>query len=457
MRQKLQVTQKLKQELRLSPELRQSIEMLRFNLDELGMFLEEIAMENPIMDLEKADDSKSIEEGLEKSEDRRELLELVESFDTFSPSGPTASREEEEFSFLDYSSDDSTLKEDLLFQLSGLELDDEMEAICREVIDHVNSRGYFEGDLDKICQRTGASLEQAEEALKIVQSFEPLGIGARTLAECLCNQLDCDRCIELVENHLEDIAANRMNKIAKDMGLGLPEVLELVDKVRSLNPKPGSSYSVNQPVKYIVPEASIEEEDGELKVVMHDEYVPQVRISPSYKTMIKTGDEETLKYLKEKLESLKWIQSSIAQRESTIKRILDEVVKYQEDFFRKGDKYLKAMSQKEMSEILEVHESTISRASSGKYVNTPQGIKEIGFFFSLEAASAGGEDGANSKVAIQSLIKDIIDGEDKKKPLSDSRIETMLKDRDIKISRRTIANYREELGIPNSTLRRSYQ
>lgn len=453
LRQNINLNLKQKQKLALTPELMQSIEILSFSQEALIDFLHKESLENPLMDISRTDEVQSIEEGKELSDRKEELLQMAESFDYSSNSYTAHSDDGEDYSFLDFTSEEESLKDFLIGQLSYVNLSAELTNAVIEVIDSVNSRGYFTGDLRQMAESSGDSIKLYEKALSIVQGFEPRGVGAVDLYQCLTLQLDDENAKYMVEHHLEDIAKNRIAHIAKKMKLNEEEVVELASTIKDLDPRPGSSFSYDTNVRYIKPEAEIIEEDGKFILIIDDKQIPKVRVNNAYKLLIKkANDEETLDFLEEKLASIKWIQDSMAQRESTIKLVLEEIIRTQEGYFRNGDKDLKPMSQKDMADKLELHESTISRVANGKYVETPQGVKEIKFFFSK--GQVKGDD--NSPTAIKHMIKDIIDQEDKKKPLSDSKIEKLLKEKGIKVSRRTVALYRDEIGILSSTMRKVY-
>lgn len=425
-------------------------------MDDLVSFLKEQALENPMMELEETEQTRSIEEDMNKKTERENLLELANRYDYPMPSGASSSGEDQEYSFLDFSSKSSTLKDDLLFQLNVLDIGYMERRIGEEIIDHLDDNGYLRTKPVLIANEMGVAEEDIEDVLQIIREFEPKGIACETLEQCLLHQIKSDDLItrQLIENHLEDIAYNRMNVISKTLGISIKEVLEKVEYIKTLNPKPGASYNTNQPIKYIVPDATIEKVDEEYQIIMHDEYLPQIHISSSYRKMISEGDEEAVKFLSKKLNAAEWIISSIEQRKSTILKILEVIVETQVEFFDKGRKYLAPMSQKEVAEKLDLHESTISRATTDKYVDTPQGILELKYFFSTEMKTDSGDD--VSSTAIMAMIEEIINKENKKKPLSDAKITEMLNEKGIDISRRTVAKYRENIGIPKSSMRKVY-
>lgn len=456
MKQRIELIVDQRQELILSPQLKQSIEILRFSMDDLVSFLRDQALENPMMEIEETIKTKSIEDGIHKDKERENLIELANRYDYPAPTSNYSKSEDDDYSFLDFSSKSSTLKDDLLFQLNVLDIGYIERRIGEEIIDNLDDNGYLRTSPALIADEMGITEDDVRDVLGIIKDFEPRGVACETLMDCLLSQVEDDHIIakKLIKEHLEDIAYNRMGVISKALGISLEKVIEEVDYIRTLNPKPGASYSTNQPVKYIVPDATIEKVDGEYQIIMHDEYIPRIHISNSYRQMINEGDEEAVKFLSKKLNSAEWIISSIEQRKSTILRILEVIVRTQAEFFDYGNKHLAPMSQKEVAEELELHESTISRATTDKYVDSPQGILELKYFFSNEMKTDSGED--VSSTAIMAMIEEIVEAEDKKKPLSDAKITSMLNDKGIEISRRTVAKYRENIGIPKSSMRKEY-
>lgn len=447
MRQNLGLDLKQIQKLVLTPELRQSIELLGTNALDLNKFINEIAVENPLLNVkEKSLDS--IESQAEMHDLKRDMLEKIESYDF---SGYSVKNNDEEISPLQFAYREEELIDDLRFQFSFLKPSLLEETVADEIFNDLDSSGYLKSTPHEIAERLGISERIVIEVKAAINYLDPKGVGANDLQECLLLQTNDEVIKEIIVYNLEDIAQNKLNKIAKDRCISIEEVVEKVEYIKNLNPRPGASYADNEPVKYIVPEAKIYKEDEKYIVYMENEFTPVLKINSQYKNMIKSADEETLKYLKEKLSSAEWVLNSISQRESTIKQILDELVIIQKDFLDDGVKSLKPLSQKEIADKLEISESTVSRVVNDKYVDTPQGIIEIKTFFSNVV-----NDSEVSSSSIHQRIKEIIDKEDKKKPLSDAKIEKILKEENIEIARRTISKYREEMGIPKTSIRKEF-
>ncbi len=302
--------------------------------------------------------------------------------------------------------------------------------------------------------------EEMREALEIVQSLDPPGVGGRDLKECLLLQLKRDGqpyLVEtrIIENHLDDLAANRLPKIAKALGIPVEDVKAAAETVASLNPLPGKLIG-GEPPRFIKPDVVVQEIDGHYEVRVESDSIPRLQISSYYRDLYRNAvkDPELKKFIKKKLESAEWLISAIRQRQSTLQRIAQEIVEIQKGFLDHGISHLKPLKMVEVAERVGVHVSTISRAISGKYIQTPRGIFDMKFFFTGGAMKSDGTMEARGSVIQR--IKDLIAGEDKRNPLSDIDIVKKLEELDIKISRRTVTKYREAENLPSSRQRRSY-
>jgi RNA polymerase sigma-54 factor len=301
---------------------------------------------------------------------------------------------------------------------------------------------------------------KVEEVLKVIQKFDPVGIASRDLKECLKIQLEEKGIIDkkvymVVDEHIDNLACNRMQDISKDIDEEIPRVQEICDVIRMLEPKPSRGFVLETDnIRYITPDVTIKKVDGEYIILVNDSNVPSLHISSYYKKMLnQVKDKDTNKFLSDKFNASMWLLKSIEQRRQTMYNVTESILKFQREFFDKGTKYLKPLVLKDVSEDIDVHESTVSRATNGKYVQTPRGLFELKYFFSSGVQK--GEEGVSS-TSIKSTIKDLIDNENRKKPLSDQKIADKLKEKNIKISRRTVAKYRDEIGIPSSSIRRRY-
>ncbi|WP_416197551.1 MAG: RNA polymerase factor sigma-54 [Sporanaerobacter sp.] len=447
------------QRLVMTPELRQAIQLLQFTSQELNEYLEKQIEINPMLEKENVSEEYENIEEITNTNEEIDWKEFLENYDDISYTVQNV-KDDKEITYENFVCYSTSLKEYLLIQL-GLTICEGFEReIGKYIIENIDENGYLTCSVEDIAETLNASTEQVEKVLLEIQCFDPVGVGARNLEECLCIQLK-DKSIEdkniynIVKNYLEDIAQNRLQKISKELGLALEEVQDICDFIKTLEPKPGRSFSIGGgEVKYITPDVILQEIDGEYLVVLNDITAPRLNINSFYKElMLKSDDANITSFLTEKLNSAMWIIKSIEQRKTTIYNVVYSILKFQKDFFEKGEKGLKPLTLKDVADDIGVHESTVSRATSGKYIQTPRGLFELKYFFTT---GISGNDGEVSSISIKSMIKEFIEKENPKKPLSDQQIANMLKEKDISISRRTVAKYRDELNIPSSSMRRRY-
>jgi len=353
----------------------------------------------------------------------------------------------------------TTLPEHLLSQLNMLPLSEDEIMIGEYIIWNINEHGYLSYDADLIAINLDVDRDEVEKVLKIIQQFDPVGIGARTLQECLLIQMEesdpnDEIAIDILRDHFEDFTNKRYEKITKKMDLTLDDIRRVIEVVTKLNPKPGEGYVLlHQNV--IVPDLVVEKEDDEFKISMNDWNIPHLRINNSYKKLLlnkKKSSKETRDYIRQSLESARWLINSIHQRRATILRVMETIIEQQREFFERGKDFLKPMILKDIADEIGMDISTISRVTNGKYVQTEHGVFELKYFFSERIHSDAGDDVSNKK--IKSIIKGIIEEEDSNKPLNDQKIAEMLKEKGFKVARRTVAKYREQMMIPVSRLRR---
>ena len=312
-----------------------------------------------------------------------------------------------------------------------------------------------------IAEELRIEVSKVEYAVKLLQSMEPVGIGARNLRECL--ELQIDRIgvtdvylYKIIDEYLELLAENKFNIIAKELDIDVKKAQEYGDIIKSLNPKPSCGFYTGEEVKYIVPDAYIKKIDKEYYIVMNDELGPKLTINAVYKEILKNDtDKEAVEYVKEKLNSAVFLIKSIEHRKTTIYRVLEKILELQRDYFDLGKTYLKPMTLKEIANSLEMHESTISRAIRDKFIYTDRGTIKIKDLFTTGISSnISGEDISTN--IIKNSIKELIENEDKKSPISDQVICAILNKKDMNISRRTVAKYREEMGIKSSKGRKRF-
>lgn len=443
------------QKLHMTQEMQLSIKMLQMSVTDLREYIDKEFAENPILDMSDNNQEKSsISE--DKFMDKYNYKEMIKYFEFDNYGAQSKGIYEDELSPFNFISEKKSLKEYLYEQLIELNIDKYTRVICNYIIDNLDHRGYLECDLEIICKELKISKELGEKALLIVQDLEPYGIGARDIKECLLIQLDKlalddEKMITIVNNHLEDIANNKYALIGKSLNISPREAQRYGDVIKKLEPKPSSGFYTGEEVKFIIPDAAIREIDDQLIIIMNDSILPRLSINSGYKKVInEEGDKNATEYVKDKLNKAMFLIKSIEQRRSTLYNVLEEIIKRQEEYFKKGYNYLKPMTLKEISEVLNIHESTVSRAIKDKYILTDRGTVKIKDLFTT--AIKNSED--LGVVKIKNRIKEIIEGENKKKPFSDQYISDKLIEENMEIKRRTVAKYREELGIKSSSKRK---
>ncbi|MFA5576943.1 MAG: RNA polymerase factor sigma-54 [Tissierellaceae bacterium] len=444
------------QKLVMTPELRQAIELLQLNALELKDYIAQELEENPILEI--ANNEEEYENIDKYTNNDVDWKDYFEKFDDISYR-PQTDKNMKDYNYESFISYEPTLKEHLLSQLNLMSLENREHKIGVALIENIDSRGYLTVTTEEVSHYTNSSVDEVEIILNIIQNFEPLGVGARSLRECLLIQVrekkDIGKYINaIIDNYLEDVGHNRIQKIAKELAIEARLVQEACDYIKKLEPKPGRTFGTNEDIRYISPDVEIKIIDGEFEVIVNDVTGPRLNINNYYRELLKTNrDKNTMDFLNEKFNSAMWIIRSIEQRRNTIKKVVESILRFQKDFFLRGEKSLQPLTLKDVAEDIDMHESTISRATNGKYVQTPRGIFELKYFFSSSLES---DRGGISSTSIKSRLKDIIDREDPKKPYSDSKLSNIFSDQGINISRRTIAKYRDELGIPSSNIRRRY-
>lgn len=444
------------QKLIMTPELRQAIQLLQYNSLELNDYLSGELEENPMLEMEKPVlDVESVE--IDNKDGDIDWKEYIEKYDDISYKSEI-DKNTKEYNIESFISYTPTLKEHLLSQLTMITIDDKDKKVAEYIINNIDDNGYLIASIEEIAAMMKTSPEKAEEVLGIVQHFEPLGVGARDLKECLLIQvreMNNPMLENIIANYLEDIAGHRILKIAKENDLDISFAQDLCDIVKSLEPKPGRTFkSSSDDVRYIIPDATIELVDGEYIIMVNDFTGPRLNINNFYRNMLKDGgDLKATEFLQEKFNSAMWIIKSIEQRRQTIYNVVEAILRFQSEFFKSGEKSLVPLTLKDVAEHIGVHESTVSRATNGKYVQTPRGLYELKFFFSTGLNCFEGD---ISSTSVKAMIKDIVEGENSKKPLSDQKIAEILGQKGTSISRRTVAKYRDELNIPSSSMRKRY-
>ncbi|MBR0455218.1 MAG: RNA polymerase factor sigma-54 [Clostridia bacterium] len=451
------------QKLVMTPELIQAIQILQFNTQELDAFVQEQLLVNPVLEQDQNEPANPEAETSEKEREKLDWKEFIRngSYDDISYRGYRDKDEDRSDSFERYVTNEVTLPEHLMFQYQFATVDKGCRRVGKYIIESLDENGYMTSTVEEISRATGVREEKVGEALDIIHGFDPAGVGARDLSECLQLQLAARKELtpqmeEIITHHLEDIANNRLSAVARDTGMTVLQVQEAADVIRTLEPKPGRQFASQMETKYVIPDVIVEKIDNEYVVIINESSTPHLTISSYYKGLLGKAekDQQLADYLSERVSSANWLIKSIEQRKQTIYNVVSAVVKYQKDFFDLGSKHLRTLTLKDIAEELGIHESTVSRSISGKYLQCPRGVYEIKYFFSAGVSDQVGE-GVSSN-SIKEFIKEIVEGEDRHRPYSDQAMVSILKDKGFNISRRTVAKYRDELGILSSSKRKRY-
>ena len=469
--------QQQKQTLTLAPQQLASLSMLSLPVMELETRIAEEMSRNPVLELDDpepesadrddfsdADPSADNDAGFtddptdSNREDYEEYLDRI--LDAGEPDQDTDETEKKRQFMFDSIEAETSLQEAMLEQLRFSDVSPAVRSCAEYVIGSLDENGWFQGTLPDAAQTAGTSIQNAEKALALVQSFDPPGIAARDLKECLLLQAarspDTSPELEtLIRDHLDELAHNKLPRIASEMGISIGELNHWIAELRKFTPHPGKVLDRrNEP--YIVPEVTVVPDGDEFKLIENEPPYGRLSISKYYQKMLENpmlaaGDKA---YLRSKIDSGKALLHSLEQRKTTIRRIAELIVNAQYDFMKYGPRALRPMTMRQAADKLGLHETTVSRAVSGKYMMTPVGLFEFKFFFSGGFQSGEGEE--VSAHSIKNMIRELVDAEDPSKPLSDSRLSSLLAESGFDVARRTIAKYREELGISSSQLRKAY-
>lgn len=459
------------QKLVMTPELIQAIQILQFNTQELETYVEEQLLVNPVLEQTQpeqpeAHEQEHVQEQIEKNKyddfDWKEYVRQRQYDDISYGHLSSKDNEEKESNYEQYvSSSDVTLPEHLLFQLQFAAPNKECRKVGKYIIESLDENGYMTSSIEEIAEATGTDEEMVMNVLGIIHTFDPAGVGAEDLAECLVIQLKqlgqlTETFDKVINEHLEDLANNRLSVVAKDMGITVKDVQDICDIIRTLEPKPGRGFATQSDNRYIVPDVLVERVDDEYVVTINENSAPRLMVSSYYQNLLKEADknDDLNKYLSDRVNSALWLIKSIEQRKQTIYNVVTAVIKHQKEFLDKGSKYMRTLTLKDIAEEVGIHESTVSRSINGKYLQCPRGVFEIKYFFSAGVSGSEGE-GISSK-SIKEFIKEIVENEDPKSPCSDQHMVDILRGKGINISRRTVAKYRDEMNILSSSKRRRY-
>ncbi len=490
--------QRQSQSLVLAPQLRQSLKILQVAALDLRSVIQEELESNPTLE-DVSSDTDSLDAAADTSMDNSPGGEADEGSDASPPpaddlpsDGPESLDFSKEFDVLTklgddwrdylsegsgsqpYTSEDAerrqhffdslvaetSLQEHLLRQAELLDVSDEVQAALRHLVGGLDERGFLTQTPSEAALQAGLPLDAAQEAARLLKTFEPAGIGAEDLGECLLLQLRAkgrgdSLAARIVRDHFDLLTRRRIPEIARKTGVHVDDVQDAIEEIGRLDPAPGRKFA-DDSNRVVVPDVAVEKDGDEWKIHLNNDYIPRLRISNTYKEMIARGalTKNERDYLRERMRSGKFIINSIEQRQQTIERITREILRVQRDFFEEGVHKLRPLTMTQIADAVGVHETTVSRAIANKYIRTPHGVFDMKFFFTPGYENSTGE--AVSNKSVKEMINELVALEDKGRPLSDQELVTKLQEKGIKIARRTVAKYREELGLLPSNLRRDY-
>ncbi|MFP6625948.1 MAG: RNA polymerase factor sigma-54 [Deltaproteobacteria bacterium] len=474
------LTLKLTHQLRMTPQLRLAIKILQVSRADLEEMVAEEVEQNPLLeeapndtaaesrtaDLEtveaEADQSKPKESDKEakdlRSVDWEEYIERY-SGDFHGSIGVGSDRDDNRTDIIENTAVAAdALTATLLDQLGLLMMSEEERSIGTIIIHNLDEDGYIDSSPDELAFMAECSVEKLNEVREMIHEFEPPGVAASDLRECLLVQLKLegyetdDYVVMLVDGHLGDLESERYEKIAKTLDTTATEVAECHRIIKGLEPKPGRNYGVGQ-TRYITPDLYIHRVGDEFQVTLNDDGLPNLHVSPYYQGILaKQGKGETRGYLQDKARSAQWLIRSIEQRKRTLRKVAESIIGFQKDFLDNGVENLRPMVLKDVAQDIDMHESTVSRATANKYAHTPQGLLELKYFFTSGLRGANGEE--VSSEAVKKKIRELVEAEDAARPHSDQHLAKLLSEQNIDIARRTVAKYRELLAIPPSSKRR---
>src|SRR3989441_5945033 len=466
---------KLVQKLILTPSLQQAIKLLPMSTLELSDLLNQEMVENPLLEevpteeLQPADAVATPEKtDAEQQGNRTEAWDDQDYeyfFGDYLDDGyrPRAPQEVKELPPIENTlSTSSSLSDHLMWQLSMQSDESQLREIGSAIIGNLDDDGYLVASSEELAAMGPWAVSDVERALRLIQSFDPTGVAARDLQECLLLQLrhlglEGTPTEKIVTDHLRLLQNHQVPEIARKLGLSIDDLKEHIEIIRNLDPKPGSRYNPQQS-QYVIPDVYVVKVEDQYVAMLNEEGLPQLRISPTYRRLLDKNagsnqvNDETRAYVKDKFRSALWLIKSVDQRQKTIQKVANSIINFQREFLDHGIEYLRPLVLRDVANDIGMHESTVSRVVNNKYMHTPQGVFELKYFFHSGISSSYGE--AVSSVTIKQRIRKIIEQEDPRKPLSDSKIVSILQKEGLMLARRTIAKYREELKIPTSNQRK---
>ncbi|MBK5258666.1 MAG: RNA polymerase factor sigma-54 [Thermoanaerobaculia bacterium] len=472
---------RLSQKLIMTPSLQQAIKLLQLSKLELQEVLNQELLENPLLE-ETAEEAKAEDTEQETTDQKTDAEEEAktqetkdkekDSFDEidydayfqdyieygYNPRG--MGEEHEEFPIENTLTRPPNLTDHLTWQLSMSDASPRVKEVGAFIIGNIDEDGYLRATIEEIMSAGPFTHEEVEGGLKAIQALDPIGVGARDLRECLLLQfefLEIDNTLvdAIIRDHWEIFMQRHFVQLAKALGVDMKTLEGVVEIIKHLDPKPGRKYS-NERAIYVEPDVYVHKVGDEYVIVLNEDGMPKLRINGSYRQMLNSMDNkqdgETVNYIKDKIRSAVWLIKSLDQRQRTIYKVAESIIKHQREFLEKGIDFLRPLVLRDVADDIQMHESTVSRVVSNKYMHTPRGLFLMKYFFHSGIDSDTGED--ISSLTVKKKIQGFIQAEDPRKPLSDSKIMKILNDEGINIARRTVAKYRDELNIPSSTDRK---
>jgi RNA polymerase sigma-54 factor len=475
----MRLVQRLSQRVVMTPLLQQAIQLLQLSTLELKEVVEQELRENPLLEEVQTDapepnaelqEAEGADPGPPPNEAPPKEQSTVDGersddlpfdmtqalFDQPEERTPVSTEERDDLPFENLGRTETSLTDHLVEQLRMATDDPILIAIGEAVIGNLDEDGYLRAETAEIAEQLGRPVDEVDKVLILVQGFDPSGVAARSIQECLLLQLRADAepdpvSVEIVEKHMEDLERRRYAEIARALKLPLDRIMESVEEIQGLEPKPGRRFLVVDS-RYIAPDVTLQKIGDDYVVVLNEEGIPRLRVNSLYRSLLRGSAGEDKQFVEQKLRSALWLIKSVEQRQRTLRKVATSLVKFQRDFFDRGLPYLKPLALRDVGEDIGMHESTISRVTTNKYIQTPQGLYELKWFFHSGIASTNGD--VVSSVSVKKTIQDLVAGEDPGKPYSDQDIAKTLHAKGLTIARRTVAKYREELGILPSHQRR---
>ena len=475
----MRLVQRMSQRVVMTPLLQQAIHLLQLSTLELKEVVEQELRENPLLEEVQAEnepvaeipgpetadlqpppsESPQAKEQSTVDGERSDDLpfDLTQAmFDQPEERTPVSTEERDDLPFENLGRTETSLTDHLMEQLRMITDDPVLLALGESIIGNLDDDGYLRAETAELAEQLGRTVDEVDKALLLIQSFDPSGVAARSIQECLLLQLRADSepdpiSVEIVEKHMDDLERRRYPEIARALKQPLDRIMESVEEIQGLEPKPGRRFVVSDS-RYIAPDVTLQKIGDDYVVVLNDEGLPRLRVNSLYRSLLRGSAGEDKQFVEQKLRSALWLIKSVEQRQRTIRKVATSLVKFQRDFFDRGLAHLRPLALRDVGEDIGMHESTISRVTTNKYIQTPQGLYELKWFFHSGIASNNGD--VVSSVSVKKTIQDLVAGEDAAKPYSDQDIAKTLHAQGLTIARRTVAKYREELGISPSHQRR---